>query len=135
MTTELLDRVGRIALATMFIRAVPGKLLDFNGTVASIASKGISLPIASVLLAAAIILLIVGSLLLIVGRDTRIGAALLLVFLLPTTLIFHGSFEDPGLVRNVTLMGALLLAITRPVLSSRNRLLARSARNSRRWWT
>ena len=62
--------------------------------------------------------MIVGSLLLIVGRDTRIGAALLLVFLLPTTLIFHSSFDDPGLVRNVTLMGALLLAITRPVLSS-----------------
>ena len=135
MTTELLDRVARIALATMFIRAIPGKLLDFNGTVAGIASKGIALPIASVLLAAAIILLIVGSLLLIVGRDTRIGAALLLVFLLPTTLIFHSSFDDPGLVRNVTLMGALLLAITRPVMSSRNRLLARSARNSRRWWT
>ena len=135
MTTELFDRIGRIALAAMFIRAIPSKLLDFNGTVAGIASKGIAVPFASFLLAAAITLLIVGSLLLIVGRDTRIGAALLLVFLLPTTLIFHGSFEDPGLVRNVTLMGALLLAITRPVLSSRNRLLARSARNSRRWWT
>ena len=127
MTTELLDRVGRIALATMFIRAVPGKLLDFNGTVASIASQGISLPIASVLLAAAITLLIVGSLLLIVGRDTRIGAALLLVFLLPTTLIMHGSVDDPGLVRNVTLMGALLLAITRPAASGRPRPLSHRA--------
>ena len=62
--------------------------------------KGIAVPFASALLAAAITLLIVGSSLLIAGRDTRIGAALLLVFLLPTTLIFHGSVQDPGLVRN-----------------------------------
>lgn len=134
MTTELVDRVGRIALAAMFIRAIPGKLLDFNGTVAGIASKGIPVPIASVLLAAAISLLLVGSLLLIVGRDTRIGAALLLVFLLPTTLIFHGSLDDPGLVRNVTLMGALLLAITRPAASSHPRPLSRRAPRLARWW-
>ena len=43
MTTELLDRVARIAPATMFIHAIPGKLLDFNGTVA-VASKGIRFP-------------------------------------------------------------------------------------------
>ena len=134
MTTELLDRLGRIALAAMFIRVIPGKLLDFNGTVAGVASKGIALPIASVLLASAITLLIVGSLLLIVGRDTRIGAALLLVFLLPTTLIMHGSLEDPGLVRNVTLMGALLLAITRPAASGRPRPLSRRAPRLSRWW-
>ncbi|MAV12416.1 MAG: DoxX family membrane protein [Cyanobium sp. MED843] len=135
MTTELFDRVGRIALAAMFIRAVPGKLLDFDGTVASIASKGIAVPFASALLAAAITLLIVGSSLLIAGRDTRIGAALLLVFLLPTTLIFHGSVQDPGLVRNVTLMGALLLAITRPEALCSHRPLSRRARRFTRWWT
>ena len=43
MTTDLVDRFGRLALAAMFINAVPGKLTDFGGTVSRIAAKGIPL--------------------------------------------------------------------------------------------
>jgi uncharacterized membrane protein YphA (DoxX/SURF4 family) len=117
MTTELFDRLGRLALASMFIAAVPGKISDFSGTVAGIASKGVPEPVASLLLAGAIAFLVLGSVLLVFGRTTRIGAALLLIFLVPTTLLFHAFPPDSGLIRNVTFAGALLLAITRPRLS------------------
>ena len=45
MTTDLVDRFGRLALAAMFINAVPGKLTDFGGTVSRIAAKGIPAPV------------------------------------------------------------------------------------------
>ena len=70
---------------------------------------------AGALLAAAIVLLILGSFFLGLGRDTRLGASLLLIFLVPTTLIFHAAPIDAGFIRNLSLIGALLLAITRPV--------------------
>jgi len=117
MTTELFDRLGRLALAAMFVAAVPGKLTDFTGTAAGIAAKGVPAPLAALLLAGAIAFLILGSILLVFGRTTRIGAALLLVFLVPTTLLFHAFPPDSGLIRNITLSGALLLAVTRPRLS------------------
>ncbi|QNI94235.1 hypothetical protein SynA15127_01154 [Synechococcus sp. A15-127] len=34
---------------------------------------------------------------------------------MPTTLIFHAAPIDAGFIRNLSLIGALLLAITRPV--------------------
>ena len=115
MTTDLVDRFGRLALAAMFINAVSGKLTDFGGTISRIAAKGIPAPVAGALLAAAIVLLILGSFFLGLGRDTRLGASLLLIFRVPTTLIFHAAPIDAGFIRNLSLIGALLLAITRPV--------------------
>ena len=119
MTTELFDRLGRLALASMFIAAVPGKISDFSGMAAGIASKGVPEALAALLLVGALALLVLGSVLLVFGHTTRIGASLLIVFLVPTTLLFHAFPPDSGLIRNVTFCGALLLAITRPRLSPR----------------
>ena len=117
MTTEFLDRLGRLALAAIFINAIPGKITNFLGTAESIAAKGIPSPLAALLLAGAIALLAIGSLLLIFGQTTRLGAVALLMFLVPTTLLFHFSLEDPGLVRNISLAGGLLLAAMRPTVA------------------
>ena len=46
-------------------------------------------------------------------RAASLGAALLLVFLVPTTLIFHTVPIDPAFFMNLALIGALILAITR----------------------
>lgn len=46
-------------------------------------------PLAGFLLACAIAVLILGSILFVFGSNTRLGASLLLLFLVPTTLIFH----------------------------------------------
>ena len=114
MTTDsLLDWLGRGLMAALFVKAVPGKLTNFSGTVDLITSKGIAEPLAGFLLASAIICLIVGSVVFVLGANTRLGASLLLVFLLPTTLIFHTFPVDSGFFMNLALIGALLLMLTR----------------------
>ena len=100
-------------MAALFVKAVPGKLTDFSGTVDVIASKGIAEPLAGCLLAGAITCLIFGSVVFLFGANTRLGSSLLLVFLVPTTLIFHTFPVDNGFFMNLALIGALLLALTR----------------------
>ncbi len=110
---RVIDFLGRALMSTVFVIAVPGKLTDFPGNVAFIASKGISEPLANVLLFAAILILIAGSILFVFGSNTRLGASLLLIFLVPTTLIFHTFPIDSGFFMNLSLIGALILGITR----------------------
>ena len=109
----LLDWLGRVLMAALFVKAVPGKITDFSGTTDLIVSKGIAEPLAGCLLASAIICLIVGSLVFVFGSNTRLGASLLLVFLVPTTLIFHTFPVDGSFFMNLALIGALLLMLTR----------------------
>jgi putative oxidoreductase len=106
-----LNRIARVLLCLVFIHAVIGKLTGFAGPAAAIAAKG--LPLAPVLLVAAIGLMAVGSALVISGWRSRLGAILLLVFLVPTSLLFHGDVADTGeriqLFKNLAIIGGLLL--------------------------
>ena len=112
--SKALDVLGRICIAALFVNALPGKMSNFSGTASFIASKGIPEPLASALLVGAIVVLIFGSVLLVFGSNTILGASLLLVFLVPTTLIFHTNHLDlPHLFTNLAVIGALILAITR----------------------
>ena len=107
---SLLNRIARVLLCLVFIHAVIGKLTGFAGVAGAIAAKG--LPLAPVLLVAAMVLMAVGSALVISGWKTRLGAVLLL-FLVPTTLLFHGDVADTmeriQLFKNLAIMGGLLL--------------------------
>ena len=112
--SRALDLLGRICIAALFVNALPGKMTNFSGTASFIASKGIPEPLASALLIGAIVVLIVGSVFLVFGSNTILGASLLLIFLVPTTLIFHTNpLELPQLFSNLAVIGALILAITR----------------------
>jgi len=55
----------------------------------------------------------VGSVLVISGWKARLGAVLLLLFLVPTTLLFHGAVAHTGeriqLFKSLAIMGGLLL--------------------------
>jgi putative oxidoreductase len=108
---SLLNRIARVLLCLVFIHAVIGKLTGFAGVAGAIAAKG--LPLAPLLLVAAIALMAAGSALVISGWRSRLGAILLLVFLVPTTLLFHGDVADAGeriqLFKNLAIMGGLLL--------------------------
>ena len=111
----LLDWLGRVLMAALFVKAVPGKLTDFSGTVDVITSKGIAEPLAGFLLASAINCLILGSVVFVFGTNTRLGASLLLVFLAPTMLIFHTFPVDSGFFMNLALIGALFWRSLGPV--------------------
>jgi putative oxidoreductase len=108
---SLLNRIARVLLCLVFVNAVIGKLMGFGAVAGMIAAKG--LPLAPLLLAAAMALMAVGSALVISGWKARLGAVLLLLFLVPTTVIFHSDVADTmqriQLFKNLAIIGGLLL--------------------------
>ena len=109
-----LDFLARVAISAIFISAIPGKIAGFGRTVEYISSKGIPDPIASILLVGAIICLTLGSGFFIFGGNQKIGSAFLLLFLIPTTLIFHVfPFHQRAVFMNLGLIGGLLISALR----------------------
>ena len=108
---SFLDFFSRVAISAIFISAIPRKIIGFERTVDYITSKGIPDPIASVLLIGAIICLILGSGFFIFGENQKIGSIFLLLFLIPTTIIFHVyPFHQRAVFMNLGLIGGLVIA-------------------------
>ncbi|ABB50546.1 conserved hypothetical protein [Prochlorococcus marinus str. MIT 9312] len=113
-TKSLLDFFSRVAISAIFISAIPGKINGFERTVEYITSKGIPDPIASFLLVGAIMCLILGSGFFIFGENQKIGSIFLLLFLIPTTIIFHMfPFHQRAVLMNLGLIGGLLITALR----------------------
>tara|TARA_Y100001978_G_scaffold176149_1_gene168869 strand:- start:668 stop:1045 length:378 start_codon:yes stop_codon:yes gene_type:complete len=111
---NFLDFISRVAISSIFISAIPSKILGFSKTVTYISSKGIPDPIASILLVGAIICLTIGSVFFIFGENQKIGSIFLLLFLVPTTIIFHVfPFHQRAFLMNLGLMGGLLISTLR----------------------
>ncbi len=111
---SFLDFFSRVAISAIFISAIPGKINGFERTVEYIISKGIPDPIASVLLVGAIVCLIMGSGFFIFGENQKIGSVFLLLFLIPTTIIFHlFPFHERAVFMNLGLIGGLIIAAIR----------------------
>ena len=109
-----LDFFARVAIASIFISAIPFKITGFKKTVEYISLKGIPEPIASVLLVGAIICLTFGSGFFIFGGNQKIGSAFLLLFLIPTTIIFHlFPFHQRAVLMNLGLIGGLIITALR----------------------
>ena len=111
---SFLDFLSRVAISAIFISAIPKHLIGFEGSVEYISSKGIPDPIASVLLVGAIICLILGSGFFIFGRNQKLGAIFLSLFLIPTTIIFHMfPFHERAVLMNLGLIGGLIITALR----------------------
>ena len=111
---SVLDFLSRLAISAIFISAIPGKINGFNKTVEYISSKGIPDPISSILLVGAIICLILGSGFFIFGQNQKIGSVFLLVFIIPTTIIFHVfPFHPRAVFMNLGLIGGLIITAIR----------------------
>ena len=109
-----LDFISRAAISAIFISAIPGKINNFEKTVEYISSKGIPDPISSILLVGAIICLILGSGFFIFGEKQKIGSIFLLIFLIPTTIIFHVfPFHQKAVLMNLGLIGGLIISALR----------------------
>jgi putative oxidoreductase len=98
---------------------VISKLTNFEGAANYMASKGLSL--VSLLLVGAIAVELLGGLSLMLGFKTRYGAALLFLFMIPTTFIFHdfwsvseAEYQMQFLMffKNLAIMGGLLYVIS-----------------------
>ena len=111
---SFLDFFSRVSISAIFISAIPGKITGFERTADYINSKGIPEPISSVLLIGAIICLILGSAFFIFGENQKIGSIFLLLFLIPTTIIFHVfPFHQRAVFMNLGLIGGLIIAAIR----------------------
>ena len=111
---SFLDFFARVSITAIFISAIPGKINGFEKTVEYISSRGIPDPISSILLIGAIICLILGSGFFIFGENQKIGSIFLLLFLIPTTIIFHlFPFHQRAVFMNLGLIGGLIMAVIR----------------------
>ena len=116
-----LNFLGKLLLSAIFVNAIPGKITNFGSQVQFIVSRGFPESLAVVMLIAAIILLISGSVLLIFSERTKLACSLLLIFLVPTTIIFHlVPFQFIAITRNLSLIGGLLIAIDKSSINFLN---------------
>ena len=124
---------GRVLLALIFLMSAAGnKIPQFSNVAQMMAGQGVPMP--QVMLAGAIVFLLAGSVSIIVGFRARIGAALLLIFLVLATYYFHDFWTWPvdamwvlntnsevkmpvqqiemiSFMKNLALMGAMLFII------------------------
>ena len=106
--------IGRILISAIFIYAIPGKIINFERTVEIITSKNIPPLIAPFLLLSAILCLSIGSILFISGFKQKTGASLLLIFIVPTTFIFHFfPLQIKAVLMNAGLVGGLILGLNK----------------------
>jgi putative oxidoreductase len=110
--------VGRILLAAIFLWSGIGKIGGFAGTAGYMASKG--LPMVEVLLAITIVIEVGAALMLILGWKARLGAAVLFLWMIPVTLVFHNYWALPAdqqmiqqimFMKNLAMMGGMLLVV------------------------
>jgi len=102
---------GRILMSVIFVMAAINKVTNFGATVDDIASVGV--PLATVAAVIAIIVELSGGLSVALGFRARVGSWLLLLFLIPTTLLFHNpavaSDQLIPFMKNLAIMGGLLI--------------------------
>lgn len=110
--------IGRILVAAIFLWSGIGKIGGFAGTAGYMTSMGV--PLAELALVITIVVEIGAALMLILGWHARLGAAALLLWMIPVTLVFHAFWAVPveqaqmqmiQFFKNVGLMGAMLLII------------------------
>jgi putative oxidoreductase len=111
--------LGRLLLCTIFfMSAVGNKIPHFSDVAKVMASVGIPAP--QFILVGAIVFLLVGSLSVIIGYQARIGAVLLLTFLVLASYYFHPFWKLEGqaqqeqmihFMKNLSMMGAMLFIV------------------------
>jgi|TARA_B100002003_G_C13993033_1_gene479734 putative oxidoreductase len=111
--TKALPLIARILIALVFIPGALFKLMAFDQTAGWMTSVGF--PAASVFLVIGIAIEIIGGLSVLVGYKAEWGAAILAVFLLIATIVFHRNIGDPEqmahFTKNLAVIGGLLLII------------------------
>ena len=139
--TKLFIYIARGLISLIFLFEGAGKLMNWQGTVDALSmtfsnwymhldgtimsSEAHEFLVggASMFLGIATFLEIVGGFFLLVGFKVRWGALFLLLFLVPTTLIFHSFWFEIGndlhkelavFLKNLALIGALLYLVAGP---------------------
>lgn len=116
-----LQLIARLLLSSIFVFSLFSKILSWEGTIQFMSAKGIPLP--SILILGAIATEFLGAIALITGCRMKEASILLVVYLIPTTLIFHNFWAMEGqqfqmqllnFLKNLSIMGGLLLLASMP---------------------
>lgn len=108
--------VGRILIAAIFLLSGTSKFMDLPGTVAHMTEKGIPYTETLALIAGAAEVL--GALAILTGFLTRVASAGLILYMIPTTLIFHAFWNFSGaermpqmvnFMKNLAIIGGLTI--------------------------
>ncbi|MFQ5749296.1 MAG: DoxX family protein [Planctomycetota bacterium] len=121
---DLLLLLGRAFLSAVFLMAGSHHLMAFEDFTSMVEGKGLPLP--QVAAALALLALLAGGISLLLGFRTRLGVLALVLFLVPTTILFHPFWADPEMgiafFKNAGLTGGqLLLGAAGPGRCSVNR--------------
>lgn len=112
---DWLALVGRLGLAALFLWSGYGKLAFMDGNIAYM--KSVGLPAAALLIWAALLVELVGGAVLATGWKARWAAAVLTVFTIVATFLFHAYWNAPAdqalnqqihFMKNVAIIGGLL---------------------------
>ena len=108
-----LSLLSRIFLSALFLWSGTNKILNPISTQENMSAHG--MPLTLFFLVGAIALEIFGGLSVLLGIKIRWGAAMLIIFLIPATLIFHTDFsteiEQAMFLKNLALLGGLMMLI------------------------
>jgi len=91
---NIIDLIGRVMLAFIFLFEAYDSIFFFNETVVKMRSYGLTWH-PETLLYGAIFLLVLGGILLLIGYRTGLGVTLLLMYWLPVTFIVHDFWNIP----------------------------------------
>jgi putative oxidoreductase len=111
---ERLSSIGllasRILLSGIFLYSGTSKIFAFAQTQSYMAGKGMHMT--GLILVIAILFEICGGLSVFLGVFPRLGALALILFLIPTTIVFHRDFSAAGqsiqFAKNLAILGGLL---------------------------
>lgn len=117
LTFGLLPFLARLLVSAEFLIAANGKITDWSGQAAYMASHGMTM--IPPLLAAALVIETVGSLALLTGYRARLAAAIMCVYLGIVSVMLHDfwNLADPAraggaqvhFFKNLGMMGGLLM--------------------------
>lgn len=110
--------LARALLASIFVTAGIDKIIEYSSYIQAILDQ--HLPYPSAMLIASTAFELVGGLLVLLGYKARLGAGLLLIFMVPATLIFHDfwTFQPADTIngihhfmKNMAIFGGLLYVL------------------------
>jgi len=106
--------LSRILLSSIFLFSGVKKIFAFQATQAYMSGAGMQMT--GLFLVLAILLEVGGGLFLLLGYFPRLGALALILFLVPTTLVFHRDFSNPAQItqfsKNVAILGGLFAILS-----------------------
>lgn len=110
--------IGRIFFSIIFLMSGYNKIKGWDGTAGYMTAKG--MPLVPLFLFGAIAFELLGGLSILLGFNAKLGALALIIFLIPTTLIFHDFWTLEGgarmtqqimFMKNLTITGGLFMVL------------------------